>query len=160
MNPGPIGVLFLCMGNICRSPLAEGIFLYLARKRGVEDRFEVDSCGTGGWHAGDRPDPRALAVARGHGVDLPSRARQLDAASDSARFDIVLAMDAQNLAGAVEAGVPAEKIRLMRRFDPGVSVDADVPDPYYGGPGGFDDVYAMLTDACAGLLDHLLDSHP
>ncbi len=152
-----IGVLFLCMGNICRSPLAEGIFLHLARERGVADRFRVDSCGTGGWHVGDRADPRARAVAKKHGVELPSRARQLDPARDVSAFDLIVAMDASNRDDAIAAGVPAEKIRLMRSFDPDAPARADVPDPYYGGARGFDDVYAMLDSACRGLLDHLLD---
>ncbi|USN99357.1 MAG: low molecular weight phosphotyrosine protein phosphatase [Phycisphaeraceae bacterium] len=154
---GPIGVLFLCMGNICRSPLAEGIFVHLARERGVADRFLVDSCGTGGWHVGHRPDPRSIAVAERHGVDLPSRARQLDAAGDRAAFDLIVAMDRENRADALAAGVPREKVVLMRDFAPGTPKDSDVPDPYYGGPDGFDRVYAMLVAACGGLLDHLLD---
>ncbi len=157
-DPGKkIGVLFLCMGNICRSPLAEGIFLHLARRRGAADRFRVDSCGTGGWHTGEPPDPRARAVAEKHGVELPSRARQLDPSRDASAFDLIIAMDASNRENAIAAGVPAEKIRLMRSFDPNAPADADVPDPYYGGARGFDDVYAMLDSACRGLLDHLLD---
>lgn len=149
-------VLFVCMGNICRSPLAEGVFLHLARERGVEGAFRVDSCGTGGWHAGDRPDPRVRAVAAKHGVDLPSRARQLRVPGDDG-FDLVIAMDASNRDNAAAAGVPAEKIRLMRSFDPDAPADADVPDPYYGGDDGFDTVYGMLVAACNGLLSALVD---
>lgn len=156
MTSDRTGLLFLCLGNICRSPLAEGIFLHAARERGVADRFDVDSCGTGGWHAGEKPDPRARAVAKAHGVDLPSRARQLDPSADAARFDLVLAMDAQNREDAIAAGIPAEKVRLMREFDPTLDRPADVPDPYYGGPEGFEDVFGMLTRACHGLLDHCL----
>src|SRR5262245_42334662 len=91
-----IRVLFVCLGNICRSPLAEGVFLHLAQAAGVADRFEVDSAGTGDWHAGERPDSRATAVARKHGVELPSIARQVTRA-DFDRFDHIVAMDRENL---------------------------------------------------------------
>jgi protein-tyrosine phosphatase len=151
------GVLFLCLGNICRSPLAEGIFIHRATERGVIDRFRVDSAGTGGWHAGDRPDPRSIAVAEKHGVHLPGRARRLEGTADGSAFDLIIAMDRQNAADAVEMGVPTERVRLMRSFDAKAEPEAEVPDPYYGGDRGFDDVYAMLVRACDGLLDHLLD---
>lgn len=156
MSGERVGVLFMCMGNICRSPMAEGIFLHLAKQRGVLDRFDVDSCGTGGWHAGEPPDPRALAEAARHGVYLPSLARQLAPREDRRRFDLIVAMDAQNREDAIRAGVPEAKIRLMRSFDPAAE-EFDVPDPYYGGADGFGLVYDMLFAACGGLLDHLLD---
>ena len=149
------GVLFLCLGNICRSPLAEGVFIHLATQRGVIGQFRVDSAGTGGWHAGDRPDPRSIAVASKHGVDLPGFARKLDGSADGERFDLVIAMDKQNSADAIEMGVPADRVRLMRSFDPSAQDGAEVPDPYYGGGRGFDDVYEMLVRACGGLLDVL-----
>ena len=155
-TPEKTGVLFLCLGNICRSPLAEGIFIHRAAERGVIDRFLVDSAGTGGWHAGERPDPRSVAVARRHGVDLPGRARKLVGDDDGQRFDLVLAMDAQNARDAVEMGVPESRVRLMRSFDPTADAGAEVPDPYYGGDRGFDDVYDMLVRACDGLLEELL----
>lgn len=160
--PKPTSVLFVCLGNICRSPLAEGVFIHLAEQRGVADRFEVDSCGTGGWHAGSRPDPRSIAVAKKHGVHLPGSARQLDAESD-ARFDLVVAMDDSNRASLVEAGIPGARICLLRDFDPDANREPatpgsrDVPDPYYGGPDGFDDAYDMVRRSCAALLDHLLN---
>lgn len=149
------GVLFLCLGNICRSPLAEGVFIHLATNRGVRARFRVDSAGTGGWHAGDRPDTRSVAVATKHGVDLPGRARKLDGPADGERFDLVIAMDRQNAADAIQAGVPGDRVRLMRSFDASAEDGAEVPDPYYGGARGFDDVYEMLVRACDGLLDVL-----
>ena len=154
----PTGVLFLCLGNICRSPLAEGIFIHRATERGVIDRFRVDSAGTGGGHAGDRPDPRSVAVAAAHGVDLPGRARKLDGDADGVRFDLVIAMDSQNASDAIAAGVPEGRVRLMRSFDPTAGPGAEVPDPYYGGASGFDDAYTMLVRACDGLLDGLLAS--
>lgn len=154
-----IGVLFVCLGNICRSPLGEGIFLHMARQRGVLDRFDVDSCGTGAWHAGERADPRSIAVAKKHGIELPSIARPFDPQRDVERFDLFLAMDRQNERDLLSAGAPEAKVRLMRSFDPTLKdvhgEDLDVPDPYYGRGDGFQRVYDMLTRACEGLLDEL-----
>lgn len=146
-------LLFVCLGNICRSPLAEGIFLHLAASRGVHARFEVDSAGTGGWHTGNPADPRSIAVANKHGVALPSRARQVRS-SETDRWDLVLAMDAQNRDDLIGLGFDPQRVRLIRDFDIGADA-GDVPDPYYGGDDGFDTVYAMLLAACGGLLDHL-----
>ncbi|KAA0216266.1 MAG: low molecular weight phosphotyrosine protein phosphatase [Leptolyngbya sp. PLA3] len=166
MHP-PRRLLFVCLGNICRSPMAEGIFIHMARQRGVLDQFEVDSCGLGGWHVGSRADPRALATAASNGVDLPSCARKFDPATDPHRFDLLLAMDASNARGLIDRGTPPEKVRLMRSFDPMLrdavdehgqpkgNADIDVPDPYYGADGGFELVYAMLVRACEGLLGFL-----
>jgi len=144
----------VCLGNICRSPLAEGLLIHLARERGHHDRVLVGSCGTGGWHAGDPPDPRSLAVALKHGVNLPSRARQFDPSSDIDGFDLLIAMDDSNRRTLIDRGTPAGKVRLMLEFHPELT-GQDVPDPYYGGPNGFDDVYEMVRVACAGLLDEL-----
>ncbi|MEZ6317889.1 MAG: low molecular weight protein-tyrosine-phosphatase [Phycisphaerales bacterium] len=104
----PIGVLFVCLGNICRSPLAEGIFIHIARERGVLDRFRVDSAGTGGWHVGNPPDPRSVAVARKHGIELPSRARTFDdGLRESERFEWLIAMDRENEADMLARGARA-----------------------------------------------------
>lgn len=153
------GVLFVCLGNICRSPLGEGIFLHMARQRGVLERFDVDSCGTGAWHVGERADPRSIAIANKYGIELPSIARRFDPRADVDRFDLILAMDRQNERDLLGAGAPEDRVRLMRSFDPtldGVSgKDLDVPDPYYGRGDGFQRVYDMLTRACEGLLDEL-----
>jgi protein-tyrosine phosphatase len=151
-------ILFVCLGNICRSPLAEGVFLHLARERGVAHRLQVDSAGTGGWHVGNPPDPRAQAVARENGVILGSRARQVDP-GDAEAFDLILAMDRANLADLrrhLPPGGRAE-LRLFRDFDPTASPEdeAEVPDPYYGGPEGFQEVYEMVHRSCEALLDHL-----
>lgn len=163
-QPGPqpaqgdvTSLLFVCLGNICRSPLAEAIFLHLAEQRAASDRFQVDSCGLGSWHVGERPDPRAAEVARRHGVRLDSVARQLAPARDFQRFDMLLAMDRANLRGLLDAGAPPRKVHLLRSFDPAVrEAMPEVPDPYYGGNDGFETVYRMLHAACNGLLDHLL----
>lgn len=159
-DPAPeerTGLLFVCLGNICRSPLAEGLFLHLAKERGVRDRFLVDSCGTGGWHVGEPPDKRARQVAKRRGVALVGRARRLDAPVDFERFDLILPMDRANLQDLHDEGAPKERTRLLRSFDPALSDadDPDVPDPYYGGPEGFDVVFDMVRRACDGLLEEL-----
>jgi len=153
------GLLFVCLGNICRSPLAEGVFLHQAAAGGVREQFDVDSCGVGHWHIGEPPDGRASATAKRNGVDLPSVGRQIDPATDFERFDLLLAMDASNRHALVRLGAPEERVRLMRSFDPTLAGahdhELDVPDPYYGGPAGFDRVYKMLERACGGLLAEL-----
>ncbi|MCC5822696.1 MAG: low molecular weight phosphotyrosine protein phosphatase [Phycisphaerales bacterium] len=151
-HPESTGVLFVCLGNICRSPLAEGIFLHQARQRDMLDRFRVDSCGTGAWHAGEPADPRSVAVAAKHGIELPSIARQFDPRRDAAEFDWIIAMDRQNQHNLIKAGAPKDRVRLMMSFHPDPPVE-EVPDPYYGGPDGFDKVYEMLRVACEGILD-------
>ncbi len=156
----PTGILFVCLGNICRSPVAKFIFTDLAVRRGVRERFLIDSCGTGGWHAGEGADPRAVAVAARHGLDTTHTARRLDPAADFSRFDYLLAMDLENRRRMLALGAPEDRVRLLRSFDPSLSGVPDdqlvVPDPYYGGPDGFDRMYEMLTRACEGLLGHSL----
>ena len=152
----PTRVLFVCLGNICRSPMAEGVFLHLVSEAGLSDRFEIDSAGTGSWHVGERPDARAAMVAHEHGIDLPSRARQVRP-EDLGRFDYVIAMDRDNLRTlermAASSAVDAD-IRLLRDFDPARDGD-DVPDPYYGGASGFENVYQIVKRSCEALLARL-----
>lgn len=147
-------VLFVCLGNICRSPLAEGIFTHLVEQRGLSDRFGIDSCGTGGWHAGEPPDPRSVLVASKNGIDITHlRARKFDPQRDPHAFDWLIVMDRSNHADLIEMGSPEQKVRLMRSYDLSIKDgEHDVPDPYYGGDDGFDKVYAMLTRACEGML--------
>lgn len=157
MADRPTRVLFVCMGNICRSPLAEGVFRSLVRARGIEDHYRIDSAGTGGWHAGEAPDIRSIEVASRNGVELEGVARQVRPA-DFAEFDWVIAMDRQNLRD-LRPFAPSPKdrsarIHLLREFDPDPG-DQEVPDPYYGGPDGFDRVYAMVSRSCVALLDRL-----
>jgi protein-tyrosine phosphatase len=155
-------VLFVCLGNICRSPLAEGVFLHLAERAGVGDRFEVDSAGTGDWHVGERPDARAQAVARKHGVQLPSLARKVKP-DDFGRFDYIVAMDRENLwdlerMAKLTKGSRAQ-IHLLRVDDPDRAAGDDrhdVPDPYYGGESGFENVYRMVHRSAEALLQRLL----
>ncbi len=161
MTTRPVGVLFVCLGNICRSPLAKFIFVDLAARRGVADQFAIDSCGTGGWHSGGPADPRTIAVAMKYGLDASHIARQLEPAEDFERFDHILAMDSANRERLLRLGAPPARVRFMREFDPSLRGRPEheliVPDPYYGGPDGFEHMYHMLLCACQGLLEHCLD---
>ena len=152
----PTRVLFVCLGNICRSPLAEGVFRNLVDEAGLSDRFLIDSAGTGSWHVGERPDARAAMVAKEHGVELDTRARQVTE-RDLHDFDHVLAMDRENLLSlkrmAGSSGGDAE-IELLRAYDPDPDGD-DVPDPYYGGVSGFENVYDIVARSCDALLKRL-----
>ncbi len=147
------------MGNICRSPTAEGVMRRLLDDAGLADRVHVESAGTGGWHAGEPPDERATIAARRRGITLAGAAQQVRAA-DFRDFDLLVAMDRANLRELL-AQVPdedaADKVRLLREFDPASSgaPDLDVPDPYYGGDRGFETVLDMVEAACRGLLDEL-----
>ena len=154
----PIRLLFVCMGNICRSPTAEGVMRSLVREAGLEGKIEIDSAGTGGWHAGAPPDERATVAAGRRGVTLEGAARQVRP-QDFERYDMLLAADRENLAD-LRALAPTEaaraKVRLLREFDPATSSadppDLDVPDPYYGGADGFDVVLDLVEAACRGVL--------
>jgi protein-tyrosine phosphatase len=150
------GVLFVCLGNICRSPAAEGCFLHLLAREGLEEAFHVDSAGTGHWHVGQPPDPRMRDAAKRRGIALPSLARQIVPA-DLERFAHILVMDQHNLAAVrqlVSKSPPKARIELMTTYCPHRRGE-DVPDPYYGGPEGFEQVLDLLEAACEGLLDSL-----
>jgi len=145
-------VLFVCLGNICRSPTAEGVFRHKVREAGLEDRIEIDSAGTGDWHVGKAPDARTRAAALRRGYDLSSlRARQVSMA-DFSRYDLILAMDHANLRDLKHLRAGSGKAELdlfLRRYD--LSID-EVPDPYYGGEDGFEQVLDLVEQACDGLL--------
>lgn len=150
-------VLFVCLGNICRSPLAEGVFLHLVEAAGLGERFEIDSAGTGAWHVGELPDARATLVASQHGVELGSRARQITE-EDLQHFDWVIAMDRENLRNIERMASATEsdaEIHLLREFDSVQDGGDEVPDPYYGGASGFENVYEMVHRSCEVLLDRL-----
>lgn len=156
-------VLFVCMGNICRSPTGEGVFRALVEKRGLSDKIEIDSAGTIGHHTGHPADARMQEAARRRGYSLDSRARQVTP-KDLQRFDLVIAMDRANyddLLPLAADEAQQKRVRLLGEFLPGnasVSRDEvpDVPDPYYGGAAGFERVLDMIESACPAILDTLL----
>lgn len=148
-------ILFVCLGNICRSPLGEGLLRHRAAERGLSHLVETASAGTGGWHRGDPPDSRSIAVAQSHGVDISrQRARQLQG-EDFNSFDLIFAMDRDNLRNIVRLAPhdSSADIHLFTDFVGGPS--KDVPDPYYGDRRDFENVYAMLDTGCRSLLDIL-----
>jgi protein-tyrosine phosphatase len=157
-------ILFVCLGNICRSPTAEGVMGALVRKAGLQERIVLDSAGTGAWHVGEPPDERATQAALHRGIALESVARQVRP-EDFERFDLILAMDASNqhaLRRLAPDDAAREKVRLLREFDPASSGlhDLDVPDPYYDRARGFEIVLDQIQAACAGLVEHVRSSEP
>jgi protein-tyrosine phosphatase len=156
-----IRVCFVCLGNICRSPTAEGVMRRLVVEACLDDRIEIDSAGTAAYHAGEPADERSAATARERGVVLTSIARQFDA-RDFERFDYVLAMDRENLTALDELATgdgDRDRIALLRHFDAARGDETDVPDPYYGGPRGFDRVFEICESGCIGLLAHIRSEH-
>jgi protein-tyrosine phosphatase len=152
-----IGVLFVCMGNICRSPLAEALFHHHAEADGVLHRFAIDSAGTGGWHEGEPPDGRMAVVAASRGVHLSGEARQLTA-DDLDRFQHVMCMDGDNLHRTRQLGRDSASVELMLAHY-GEIADMNVPDPYYGGPEGFDRVFELLDVSCRNLVRSLIQHY-
>lgn len=153
-------ISFVCLGNICRSPTAEAVMRHLVAREGLEERVVIESAGTGSWHAGHAPDARAREEAARRGIAMAGVARQFQA-EDFARLDLVLAMDHDNHAALVALApddAARAKVRLLREFDPslGGGHDRAVPDPYYGGPEGFADVFDMVQAACEGLLGQIV----
>ena len=148
-----VRVLFVCLGNICRSPTAEGVFRHLVRSVRLEGQIEIDSAGTHAYHIGESPDPRAQAAAGRRGIDLRNLRGRQTTREDFHEFDYVIAMDRENYATLQSRCPPAlhYKIRLFMEFAPQYGQD-EVPDPYFGGSAGFDRVLDMIEDAAAGLL--------
>ncbi|MFW6198140.1 MAG: low molecular weight protein-tyrosine-phosphatase [Myxococcota bacterium] len=154
-----VRISFVCLGNICRSPTAEGVMRRLVRDAGLQEHIRIDSAGTGSWHVGEPPDRRAQQEAKRRGYPLSGMARQFQP-QDFAEADYVLAMDRSNLQ-ALEHLAPDDhargKIHLLRDFDPEAPAGAEVSDPYYDG--GFDQVFEVVRRACDGLLAHLRREH-
>jgi protein-tyrosine phosphatase len=156
-----VRICFVCLGNICRSPTAEAVMRHLLRREKMEGRIAVDSAGTGDWHLGEPRDRRSRAVGAARGIPLTGEARQFTA-RDFDRYDHVLAMDRSNrdeLLRMARNDQDRAKVRLLRSFDPAAPPDAEVPDPYYGGPRGFEEVFDICEAACRGLIDHLRREH-
>ena len=157
-------ILFVCLGNICRSPTAEGVMRHKLREAGLADDVDVESAGTGGWHIGHAPDERATAAAKLRGIPLESQAQRFEATHFD-DFDLIVAMDRQNLEDmrslAPHAGAEGRLV-LLREYDP-AAVEAgelEVPDPYYGGEQGFEDVLDMVERACDGLIEEVRKGLP
>ena len=149
-------ILFVCLGNICRSPTAEGVFRAVAAREAPELQIEVDSAGTAGYHIGEPPDARTRQAASRRGYDLESLRARMVEPRDFEHFDLILAMDRENLQ-VLQRRAPAnrgERLRLFLEFAPEASV-TEVPDPYYGGPNGFEEVLDLVEAASRGLLQHL-----
>lgn len=150
--PKTTGVLFVCLGNICRSPMAEAVFVHMIEERGVADRFVVESAGLGAWHVGEEPDRRTISVLKAHGMRPRSTARQVRT-SDFDRFDHILVMDDENMVGIRPfAGGAMNKVSMLLSWDPNAP-RRDVPDPYYGDIYDFEQVFALVHSACAAFLD-------
>lgn len=152
---------FVCLGNICRSPIGEGVMRHLLHEAGLAALVEVDSAGTASYHAGEPPDGRARASAKRFGVEVGGLARQFESA-DFQRFDYVLAMDRSNyedLGELAPDGAARERLHLLRSFDPASVSGASVPDPYYGDDQDFDDVVRICLVACGKLLERLRQEH-
>jgi len=147
-------ILFVCQGNICRSPVAEGVFNHLAKQEGVEGEIRADSAGTISFHSGEPPDQRMSEAAAAHGVTLSGAARQF-IVPDFQRYDLILTMDSHNyrdVQSVAESAEEREKVKRFLSFDDASPQGASVPDPYYGGRKGFENVYLMVERTCKSIL--------
>ncbi len=156
-----VNVLFVCLGNICRSPLAEGIFKKLVKERGLDSFITIDSAGTSNWHINDPPDIRTVEIAEKHGIDLDHLGQQISD-KDLEKYDYVIAMDSENYENIqklkYDPALQKAEVILMRDFDSQRS-GADIPDPYYGGEDGFQLVYDLLEESLQNFLDHIVAKH-
>lgn len=153
-----IKIIFVCLGNICRSPLAEAIFQHKITQKGLQNRISCDSAGTANYHVGDDPDSRSIEVAVKHGVPIQHKGMQFHH-SHGSEFDYIMAMDQSNFRNIIhELGYKHEGLSLMRDFDP-KGKGLEVPDPYYGGKDGFEEVYQILDRSTEELIEFLVDKH-
>jgi len=153
-----VRVLFVCWGNICRSPLAQGVFEDVLRLEELDDEVFVDSAGTGSWHVGSPPDDRAQRSASARGLDLSAQRARRISADDCEEFDYVLTMDEQTYRTVASLCRGSAVVRPILDFAPH-SPEREVPDPYYGGPDGFEHVLDLVEEASEGLLDDIRDRH-
>ncbi|MBL1353336.1 MAG: low molecular weight phosphotyrosine protein phosphatase [Zetaproteobacteria bacterium] len=163
MSKPTLRILFVCLGNICRSPLAEIIAKHIANERNISQLFHFESAGTGDWHIGAQADPRSIAIAQQHGLDLKKHCAQQVTTHNVHHWDYLIAMDHENRINLLAMGVPKHKILMMRQFEENIHDINDaqtVSDPYYGGENGFKDAYKVLNHSTTCLLDELLEKHP
>lgn len=155
-----IKVLFVCMGNICRSPTAEGVFRHKVKKAGLDNQIDIDSAGTHAYHVGEPPDGRAQKAASNRGVDLSKQRARRVSSDDFEEFDYIIAMDASNESDMQSICTPelSDKIHLFLKFASNTNT-AEVPDPYYGGGNGFEIVLDLVEDAADGLIAHLQENY-
>jgi protein-tyrosine phosphatase len=150
-------ICFICLGNIIRSPLAEHLFMNKAREAGVSHKYQVSSAGLGPWHVGEQPDSRMRKIAARNGIQMSGRARQFNP-TEFNDHDLILVMDRENMEGVKSLSRNEDhlrKIRMLREYDPEGGKNAAVPDPYYGGRNGFEEVYQIVDRSVSGLLDYL-----
>lgn len=147
-------VLFVCLGNICRSPMAEAIFNAQCKEKGIHS-YSADSAGTASYHIGSQPDQRTIDTLRRHSIPVNHRARQFSE-QDYEDFDYIIAMDQNNYRDIIDtAGYKHQNLFLMREFDTSNSGEPNVPDPYYGGMDGFENIYGIISEACENLINHI-----
>jgi len=151
-------ILFVCLGNICRSPLAEGVFRAKVHAAGLDDQFTIDSAGCGGWHAGEPPDKRSIAVAARYGVSIHDQCARQVSQADFSRFDLILGLDRDNVAHLKRIQPPGSKARVALYLEEALGIPKDVPDPYYGQPHHFDEVFRLCEKASDALLKKLVKS--
>ena len=156
---GQVNVLFVCMGNICRSPTAEGAFRHVVEEAGLSNQIKIDSAGTHAYHIGEQPDSRAQSTARKRGLNLSAQRARKVQPGDFKQFDYILAMDASNHSDLLQlAGGTASNLHMFLQFSNNFT-ETDVPDPYYGGDQGFEHVLDLVQDASRGLLLHIRETH-
>lgn len=150
-NQRRTAILFVCLGNICRSPLAEGVFRHVTAGLGISSEFHIDSAGTGGWHVGSAPDPRSIAIAAKHGIDISGQSCRRITDDDFERFDLILGMDRSNVEELLIRGGHRYRLKVDLFCGKAGQGPIEIPDPYYGGDDGFADVYRMIRDASVAL---------
>ena len=151
----PKSILFVCLGNICRSPLAEGVFGHVLATRGMDQAVRLDSAGTGGWHAGSAPDPRSVDIAAHHGIDISGQKARKVTPDDFDRFDLIFGMDRSNVADLKAAAPSSAQDRIHLFLEFAGNRGSEVPDPYYGGSEGFASVYRMIREASETIATRL-----